>query len=309
MTTLSHSAAHERLADLALEPAAFQRFAEGLEIAGPAGSTDDADQLAAHVAGCADCRAELEAWLRVHATVIGALDGPEGRMPLADLATERPIAAPASLRSAVAAIAVPSGSAEAGGTSESPARAARRPQGPSSVAVDRVAADARPKRTARRSARLLPLVAVLAVVLASGGLLLDQARQLDRARADAAALATVTATLDRVLLDPTHRAVALTAADGSIGGSLVWSGHDLVVLTTALAQPSGEAVYRCWIERDGKRSPVGRMFFADGTGYWIGSLGAWATTSFTAGSRFGISLEPAGGSTGAPAVLQAALGN
>jgi len=162
--------------------------------------------------------------------------------------------------------------------------------------------------TTRLAARLLPLVAVLAVVLASGGLLANQSRQLDRARADAVALGAVTSTLDRVLVDPAHRAVTLTTADGSAGGSLIWSSHDIVILTTALAEPPAETVYRCWIERDGKRSPVGRMFFADGTGYWTGSLDAWATTSFTAGSTFGISLEPAAGSSGSPAVLRAALG-
>jgi hypothetical protein len=168
---------------------------------------------------------------------------------------------------------------------------------------------ARPRARLSITARLLPLVAVLAVVVAAGGLLLNQSRQLDRATADAAALAAVTATLDRVILDPDHRAIELRAADGSAGGSVVWSSHDLVVLTTALSAPSDDVVYRCWIERDGRRSPIGRMFFAGGTGYWTGSLDAWATTSLSAGSTFGISLEPVSGSRNSPAVLEAQLGS
>lgn len=295
MISLSHSEAHEQIADLALEPAALHRLARHLD--GPI-SHAAADPLAVHVETCTACRAEIGAWQRLHCTVIEALGGPDEPMRLADLATDQPATAPESLRAAVAAIAAGAAGGRPGDRHEAPARPApltalsgRRPFG------------------VRLSSRLLPLAAVLAVVAVAGGLLVDQSGRLDRATADTAALARVTATLDRVILDPAHRAVTLRAADGSAGGSVVWSNRDLVVLTTDLAPPPADAVYRCWVERDGRRSPIGRMYFADGTGYWTGSLDAWATTSFAAGSTFGISLEPVAGPSGSSAVLVAQLGS
>ena len=261
MTTLSHSEAHEQLADLALEPAALERLARAFEA--PSGAMS-LDRLAAHVRTCRPCQDEIRDWQRVHDQVGAALGGRDGPIQLADLAREEPLSAPASLRGAVAAIA----SEERPGDGST---AAPRPLRP---AVDR----SRTPFGTRYAARLLPLVAVLAVVAVAGGLLLDQSRRLDRATAETTALAAVATTLDRVILDPAHRAVELRTANGVAGGSVVWTSRDLVVLTTALSAPPADAVYRCWVERDGKRSPIGRMFFAGGTGYWTGSLEGWATT-------------------------------
>lgn len=292
MKPLSHSEAHEELADLALEPAAVDRLVRRLD-APPGGIA--ADALTAHIPGCRTCRAELEQWQALHGTVAEALAAEDDPIRLADLARVSPVAAPPALRAAVEAIARPGRPGAGPG-------AMRKGVVPNQPAPGRSLAN-------RLSRRLLPLVAVLAVVAVAGGLLLDQSRRLDKATADAAALASVTVALDRVILDPAHRAVELRTVAGAPGGSVVWSSHDLVVLTTALAVPPADAVYRCWIERDGQRSPIGRMFFANGTGYWAGSLDAWATTSLAAGSTFGISLEPLAGSKGSPAVLAARLGS
>lgn len=298
MTPLSHSEAHEQLADLALEPAALEALAGTLD--GARGGRD-VDPLSAHIAICDDCRTELDSWRRLHGTVLTALDGPGGSIALADLAADPPVAAPASLRAAIAAIPVRDRPVASTGS-------AGRAMGPGQAPMPGASLRAGRSGVSRLAIQLMSLAAVIAVVILAGGLVLNQSRQLDQARADTAALASVTASLDRVILDPAHHAVALTAADGSTAGSVVWSSHDLVVLTTALAKPPADSVYRCWVERDGKRSPIGKMFFADGTGYWTGALDDWATTSFAAGSTFGISLEPVAGSTGSPAVLQAALG-
>jgi hypothetical protein len=56
MTPLDHAEAHERLADLALEPGALDRL-------GPAAT----DALGAHVVTCETCRRDVEAWRRTHA--------------------------------------------------------------------------------------------------------------------------------------------------------------------------------------------------------------------------------------------------
>jgi hypothetical protein len=117
----------------------------------------------------------------------------------------------------------------------------------------------------------------------------------------------VTAVLGRVLSEPDHRVVSLAAADGTKQGSVAWSTHDLAVMTTALDRPPTGQVYRCWIERDGVRSPVGQMWFVGDLAYWTGSLDDWATITLDGGGRFGVSLEPASGGTGGQPVLVADL--
>lgn len=304
MTPLAHSEAHERLADLALEPAALS----GLLRRMGRGADADVDPLVGHVLSCAICQAEVEEWQRLHATVMEALAGADGPWQLADLARDAPAGPPASLRASVAALATPR--ASTGEVARREEHAGQEHPDEGRIAERPPILSIAPRRSFgfRPALRLLPLVAVLTVVTVSGGLLVDKSRQLDQATADTVALANVTAALDRVIVDPGHRAVELRSGDGSVGGSVAWSSHDLVVLSTALAPPPAGTVYRCWIERDGERAPIGRMFFAGGTSYWTGSLDEWATTSLTAGSRFGISLEPASGSVGNPAILAGELG-
>ena len=56
MTPLEHADAHERLADLALEPGALNRI-----------GSPESDPLGAHLASCETCRRDVEAWQRTHA--------------------------------------------------------------------------------------------------------------------------------------------------------------------------------------------------------------------------------------------------
>jgi hypothetical protein len=280
MMPLGHAEAHERLADLALEPGALDQI-------GP----PDGDPLAAHIVTCESCRAEIEEWKQTQARLDEARGTGPSRLDLADLATDDPITTPPALRGAIL---------RAVRTAPVPV-----PAGPEPPPL--------PLPGARRAfripgaRRLLPLVAVLAVVAVGAGLAIDQAARLDRAHQQTAALESVAATVDRVLRDPNHRVVDLRGADGVVRGSLSWSSHDLVVLTTALEPPPPDRVYRCWIERDGERSPVGKMWFAGATAFWNGTLDEWATTSFEAGGTFGVSLEPISGPVGNPAVLVADL--
>jgi hypothetical protein len=291
---LDHAAAHERLADLALEPGALDRLGD-----------PTTDPLAAHLATCDACRRDVAAWRRTHARLDQATGGGVDRVDLADLAGDPPVAAPPALRGAVLE------AVRASRATGVPATRADRtivpmPATGGGVATRRLAV-APWRWPGDMTRRLLPLVAVLAIVAGGAGLLVDQAQRLDRARTEVARLEAVAASLDRVLNDPNHTSVDLRAADGSRAGTLAWSSRDLVVLTTALQPPPAGRVYRCWIERDGKRSPVGQMWFAGGTAFWNGTLDEWATTSFEAGGTFGVSLEPVGGSTGNPAVLVADL--
>lgn len=293
MTALGHADAHERLADLALEPGALDRL-------GPPAT----DPLSAHVATCSACGSEVRAWRQTHAGLEAARGSGVDRIDLGDLATDDPIAVPAELRDAVL-----------GAVHDLPGADGR--QTPALRDTDELPPLAleprrRPGFARRRpgyARRLLPLVAALGILAVGAGLLMDQALRLDRAQQQTAGLEALAVTVDRVLRDPEHRVVDLRGADGTVSGSLSWSRRDIAVLTMALEPPPPDKVYRCWIERDGVRSPVGQMWFSGGTAYWNGSLDEWARTSFEAGGTFGISLEPVSGPAGNPAILAADLGS
>ena len=290
MTPMQHADAHEHIADLSLEPDRLVELA--LELANVDRNTYAdtlRDAFIDHVAGCQPCREEVGAWYRTHTLVHGALVDPAGPVLLADMADGEPMTAPAHLRESVLArIRLDAPDAPSG-------RARQRPAG----------FNIRSRLSLRR---LLPLVAVMSILVVAGGLVLDGNARLGRAESDVVALEAMSATLDRVLQDPDHWVIDLRGVDGQRGGSVSWSTRDLVVLTTALAPPPEGRVYRCWLEKDGQRSGVGRMVFAGGTSFWVGTLGAWGSTSFGPGSTFGISLEPVSGSEGNPAILAAALG-
>jgi len=276
MKPMDHAEAHERLADLALEPAAFDL----------SGTADGLHPLQAHIEGCATCRADLVAWRATHDAIDDALataDGHRGR--LADLAAEPPIVSPTSLRAAIARIP---------GSNEGATAVTSAPAG-----------DQRLEATTRFGwRRAAALVAAVAVAVLGVSLLRDQSARLDLAQSETRELASVTAVLGRVLSDPGRHVVSLTSADGTANGSVAWSGHDLAVMTRALERPPTGQTYRCWIERDGARSPVGEMWFAGDLAYWTGSLDDWATISLDGGGRFGVSLEPApGGGHGQPVLV------
>ena len=281
MRPMDHAEAHELLADLALEPSNV----------GTASTPDDNDLLSLHVASCEVCRADLLAWRNTHRAIEDALAMPDGgRRRMADLVTERPITPPASLRTAIAAIP---GTTSSQQVDAAPATRWRFAQ-----------AATRRRLSWRTAAPILAAVAVLVIAVAA---LRDQAVSLDASRAQTQELSQVTAVLGRLLSEPDHRVVSLAAADGTKEGSVAWSNHDLAVITTALTEPSAGEVYRCWIERDGVRSPVGKMWFVGNLAYWTGSLDGWATISLDDGGRFGVSLEPAAGGTGGQPVLTADL--
>jgi len=188
MTALGHAEAHERLADLALEPGALDRLGS------PA-----TDPLAAHVATCTACDGEVRAWRRTHAGLQAALGSGADRLDIGELASDQPVAVPAALRDAVLGavrnLPVPAGAVAA---ELPPARA-------HAAAIEFPPRELPARRRLGIAARLLPLVAVVAIVAVGAGLLRDQALRLDRAQQEAAGLQALAVTVDRVLSDPGHR--------------------------------------------------------------------------------------------------------
>ena len=286
MSQMDHAAAHERIADLVLEPG---------RLAGLDRSADPEDaELREHLATCPDCRSDLESWRRLGRAVGQALP------PDAAAATEavEPIDAPPSLRARVIGAvhdAAQEGAARDGGVGAPVSLRARR-----AGAVE---------RGARRLAPWLGLAASLIVIVGATWITLDQANLRREAEGEATALTNIVAAVDRVLAAP-HKIVELRHPNGASAGSISWSRHDWVVLTSALTEPAADQRYKCWLVEADRSVMIGQMFFAGGTAYWIGSLDEWATPDIGPETQFVVTLEAvdAQDRTGEP-VLLADLGS
>jgi hypothetical protein len=220
--------------------------------------------LREHVAGCPACRADLDGWRHLQRGLAAALP----RSADAAAASVEPVELPPSLRVRTIEAIRPTG----------------RRRAPISIAG---------ARSRRRVAAWVGLAASIIVLAGSAVVTVDQVARRSAAEADAQALSSALSAVDRVLEAPGHRVVALHNANGASAGSISWSSHDLVVLTTALQKPPGDKRYRCWLEESGGSVPVGSMYFAGGTAYWIGSLDEWATFQIGPATRFVVTLEAA----------------
>ena len=272
MTNMDHAAAHERIEDLLLDPARLAALASST-------AADDV-ALRVHVADCLTCRADLEVWRDLQRWISDALPA---TVDAAQAAVE-PIELPPSLRAATI-------------------DAIRRPQ-PSAVVRALRPAPGRPGLAA-----WLGLAAAIVVLAGAGLITANQIGLRSDAEADARALTGAIAAVDRVLAEPDHRAVALRNAIGAAAGTVSWSSHDFVVLTTALVEPPSGQRYRCWLDDGAHSVPIGWMFFAGQTAYWTGSLDEWATFQISPTTKFVVTLEATGSTdrTG-QAVLSADLG-
>jgi hypothetical protein len=282
---MEHAEAHEQLADLALEPGRLAKL-----------ETDDDPEvmaLRAHVATCERCAADLAGWRRTWAAVrIARFPARAGDGTGSDPDAPTPLKAPDRLRArTLAAIR-----SEGGGAPE-----VSGPPAPASIAT--LASRAATSRRERWT-RVLAAAAVIVAVVASGFALWSQAG-LNQARSESSELASVTATLDRILTASPHWVTPLRAADGAPGGTLAWSTTDLVVLVSGLAEPGSGQAYRCWVAQSGGRTVLGELSFNGSTAYWAGSMTGW-TADFVPGAQFGVSLYAGEGSP-APPVLVATL--
>ena len=73
--------------------------------------------------------------------------------------------------------------------------------------------------------------------------------------------------------DAERVALASTAGDDATGALLYSPGtSQLVVLAQGLEQPPAGMEYRCWMESGGRRTRIGKMFFAGDVAYWVGEV-------------------------------------
>jgi hypothetical protein len=100
-----------------------------------------------------------------------------------------------------------------------------------------------------------------------------------------------------VTAQPDAQRVALAnPSDPDVYGGITYSPStaELVVVASGLTPPPGGQEYRCWVEIDGTRQRVGKMFFTGDLAFWVGPTPAISGVS--SGATFGVSLVDAAGS-------------
>ncbi len=119
--------------------------------------------------------------------------------------------------------------------------------------------------------------AAAAVVLFVGGALFGGTLGLTPTASPKADLAAVVNATDHILQQPGHVQLALQAASGQAGGSMLLdpASEEIVVLSQTLQQENG-APYDCYAVRNGQRTWIGPMFFELGIAYWAGTVKALA---------------------------------
>jgi hypothetical protein len=272
---MDHSEARELLELAAVEPDGFDRLA--------AGDTPEASALAGHLAGCPECSAELERLRRASAVIrdtVRTTAPPELReRTLAFVASVgRDRSAPA-LAPAAAPVAIPVGAVPADGPVDLAAVRARNAGG-----IGRLGLWA----ASIAAGVILALVATQVLVVG------PQNQQIAHQDIEVASLAKAAAWSLAIQGRPDAERVALASTSGNadLAGTLVYSPETarLVVLAQGLEQPPPGMEYRCWVEGEGMREPVGKMFFAGDIAYWVGEVPDM--DAFGDDPTFGVSPSP-----------------
>jgi hypothetical protein len=274
---MDHGDVLEQLELAAVEPGGLERVL--------AGDTPTAAAVVAHLAGCDSCAEELRRLSRAAPL-------------LRDLVRTTP---PADLRERTLAYVRAHGRERGEAAAPDLEVAAREPAD--------VAAPTATARGGRRSLReILPwaatVAAVVALVVSGAGFLANRdLAETNRDLADRlASQATMISALERVqtattelTADPAARRVELASTTaGETTGTLLFSPKTsrLVVVAYELARPASGQEYRCWVEIDGRRQDVGRMFFADELAFWVGETPE--VSDLPAGTVFGVSPTAVG---------------
>ena len=263
---MDHDEALEHIEIAAAEPGGLERLT--------AGDTAEAAAVVGHLAGCERCSEELRRLSRAAPL-------------LRDVVRTTP---PADLRDRTLAYVREHGRARgsdapSGQDAAPPARGEG--HGPAAT---------RPRRS-RIPAWAAAAAAAIVLVVGSVGFLAGRA-DVDRYGNAVSALENVNqATID-ISGDPDARRVTLASTSGTTtAGTLLFSPSTtkLVVVAADLQTPPSGKEYRCWVEVDGQRANVGRMFFADELAFWVGDTPE--VSDLPDGTTFGVSLADVGGTS------------
>ena len=253
----------------------------------------DADEVrieAAHAAACPDCRALKVELLDVMADL--ALLAPARVPPAALLGRIR-----GAIREADAVDAVPGAAAPQASSSEVMAP----PSAPEPAEI--VSLEEARARRRRPIAAALALAAVFALVAVGLGATTVQLRsELDQTRSDVAALRAEAAgqtELMAALADPAHRTAPLVGKSAAPGATAVvvyvpGTTEAWIVADNLPATPAG-STYQLWYADASGAHPLETATW-DGKGVMVAPVGVDLATS----AAVMVTLEPTGGSTGAP---------
>ena len=274
---MDHDEVREQLELAATEPAGIDRLM--------AGDTPLAAAIAAHLAGCSSCTDELDR-LRRAAIIIG------------DAVRTTP---PPELRERTLAFV-----RDVGRIREPTLETAPAPV-PSVAAAMPVAVSAATAQSGfgRGLAWVGAIAAAVLIAVTATAFVLDRQSgdRLAVAQAESAGLAHVTAATLALAGEPDAEHVQLAGTDDR-WGRVVYSADkgELAVIANGLTEPAGDREYRCWVEIDGQRTPVGKMFFGGDLAFWAGPVET--ISDLPPGSTFGVSLvDKAGSDVGEPPVL------
>jgi hypothetical protein len=268
---MDHDEAREALELATAEPDGLDRLM--------AGDTPAAQAVAGHLAGCAECTLELGRLRRLGAVVRDAV----ATTPSPDL-RDRTLAY-------VRQHGVPRGPALA--PVPAPAAVAAGPMGGLRTTDRR-----RPVFAWVGAVAAAVVLSVAATTIILGSRVDDRLAAQDAAIEDLAAVTTATL---HVTAEPDVARVGLSSpSGGETTGTLLYSPSttQLVVVADGLTEPDAGMEYRCWVDVDGDRQGIGRMFFGGGLAYWVGPSPAVA--GLADGATFGVSLVSAEGGTVPP---------
>ena len=274
---MDHDEVREQLELAATEPAGIDRLM--------AGDTPLAAAIAAHLAGCSSCTDELDR-LRRAAIIIG------------DAVRTTP---PPELRERTLAFV-----RDVGRIREPTLETAPAPVASVAAAMPvAVSAATAPSGFGRGLAWVGAIAAAVLIAVTATAFVLDRQSgdRLAVAQAESAGLAHVTAATLALAGEPDAEHVQLAGTDDR-WGRVVYSADkgELAVIANGLTEPAGDREYRCWVEIDGQRTPVGKMFFGGDLAFWAGPVET--ISDLPPGSTFGVSLvDTAGSDVGEPPVL------
>ncbi|HEX5829294.1 MAG TPA: hypothetical protein VFY23_17330 [Candidatus Limnocylindrales bacterium] len=300
---MDHDEALERMEIAAAEPDGLDRLM--------AGDTADAAAVAGHLAGCPACAAELAAVRRTSAIAREVIrSAPDPALRERTLAFVR--AGGVARGTAVGG----AGTTADGSPADRPPVASPADAASPATTVVAVRADGIRRREPLNALRLAVAGLAAALVLAIGAGVVavrttEQAAQaeLDRQAGEIAVLEETSRATLRVTAQPDARRVALEPVGDASGavGEIVFSPAtgELVAVASDLVPGAADQEYGCWVEVDGTRTRLGKM-------YWAGDLWAWAgpvdgLAAIPAGATFGVSLGPVGGGPDAVPVLTGEL--
>jgi hypothetical protein len=291
---MEHAEAIEAIELAAVEPDGLVRLM--------AGDTPASAAVAGHLAGCPVCVAELGRIGRTSAIareVIAAAPDPALKARtlafVREVGVDRSAASEAGSRPVVGSPVVAHAPAAGPGLAIPAPVAAPHPPDPLVQIESR-----RPRPPAWFRYAAIAAAAAIAVGLGAAGATLTRAP--DTSSYEVAVLQGVAEATLRLQARPDVVRVELAATSPGAGsaGTVLYSpsSREIVMVASGLAQPADGFEYGCWMEVDGQKRRIGRMYAGGDLEAWAGPVNGLADV--VAGAQFGVSLAPKAGGAGTP---------